>query len=41
VSDVNTWYRNAHGRIAQNWPFSLVRYWQETNRPDPADYIIR
>ena len=41
VSSVNTWYRNSHGRIAQNWPFSLVRYWHETNTPDPADYILR
>jgi len=41
VSSVNTWYRNSHGRIAQNWPFSLVRYWSETNTPDPADYILR
>ena len=30
VSDVNTWYRNAKGRIAQNWPFDLVRYWRQT-----------
>ena len=33
VSDVNTWYRNAKGRIAQNWPFDLVRYWRQTREP--------
>lgn len=40
ASTVNTWYRNANGRIAQNWPFNLVRYWRQTRRPDPADYRL-
>jgi 4-hydroxyacetophenone monooxygenase len=41
VSDVNTWYRNAKGRIAQNWPFDLVRYWRQTREPRPDDYVLR
>src|SRR5580765_6789568 len=41
VSDVNTWYRNAKGRIAQNWPFDLVRYWRQTRAPDADDYVLR
>jgi 4-hydroxyacetophenone monooxygenase len=41
VSDVNTWYRNAKGRIAQNWPFDLVRYWRQARAPDPDDYVLR
>src|SRR5690349_18236217 len=41
VSDVNTWYRNAKGRIAQNWPFDLVRYWRQTREPKPDDYVLR
>jgi 4-hydroxyacetophenone monooxygenase len=41
VSDVNTWYRNAKGRIAQNWPFDLVRYWRQTRTPEPDDYVLR
>jgi 4-hydroxyacetophenone monooxygenase len=41
VSDVNTWYRNAKGRIAQNWPFDLVRYWRQTREPNPDDYVLR
>ncbi len=40
ASTVNTWYRNEHGRIAQNWPFSLLDYWQQTREPDPADYEL-
>ncbi|MEY2403813.1 MAG: 4-hydroxyacetophenone monooxygenase, partial [Acidimicrobiaceae bacterium] len=37
---VNTWYRNAGGRIAQNWPFSLLEYWQRTRELDLADYEL-
>ncbi len=41
AATVNTWYRNEFGRIAQNWPFSLLEYWQQTRAPDPADYVLR
>jgi 4-hydroxyacetophenone monooxygenase len=37
-SDVNSWYKNEHGHVAQNWPFTLLEYWQQTLRPDPDDY---
>jgi len=37
-SQVNSWYKNERGRVAQNWPFTLLEYWQRTLRPDPADY---
>jgi 4-hydroxyacetophenone monooxygenase len=37
---VNTWYRNAHGRIAQNWPFTLLEFWQRTREVDLADYEL-
>jgi 4-hydroxyacetophenone monooxygenase len=40
AATVNTWYRNAHGRISQNWPFPLLGFWQQTRRPDPADYVL-
>jgi 4-hydroxyacetophenone monooxygenase len=40
ASDVNTWYKNASGRISQNWPFTLLEYWQRTLRPDPDDYEL-
>jgi 4-hydroxyacetophenone monooxygenase len=40
VSDVNSWYKNASGRVSQNWPFTLLEYWQRTKAPDPADYIV-
>jgi 4-hydroxyacetophenone monooxygenase len=41
AAEVNSWYRNAKGRVAQNWPFSLLEYWQQTRQPDPSDYVLR
>ena len=39
-SPVNSWYKNAHGRVAQNWPFTLLEYWQRTKQPDPAEFEL-
>jgi len=41
VSTVNSWYKNEFGRVAQNWPFALLEYWQQTRAPDPDDYVLR
>ena len=35
---VTSWYKNAQGRVSQNWPFALVDYWQATRQPNPADF---
>lgn len=35
---VNSWYKNAKGRVSQNWPFPLVDYWSRTREPNPADF---
>jgi 4-hydroxyacetophenone monooxygenase len=40
VSGVNSWYRNATGRSAQNWPFTLLEYWQQTRSVDLDDYEL-
>jgi 4-hydroxyacetophenone monooxygenase len=40
VSSVHSWYKNATGRSSQNWPFSLLEYWQLTRRPDPGDFTF-
>ena len=40
VADVPTWYRNARGRVTQNWPFDLHTYWDRTRQPDLADYDL-
>ena len=37
-SDVNSWYKNEKGRVAQNWPFTLLEYWRRTLEPDPDDF---
>jgi cation diffusion facilitator CzcD-associated flavoprotein CzcO len=33
-----SWYKDASGRITNNWPFSTFRYWRETRRFDPRQY---
>ena len=40
AATVNTWYRNAKGRISQNWPGNLLEYWQQTRAPKIDDYEI-
>jgi 4-hydroxyacetophenone monooxygenase len=40
ASGVNSWYRNEHGRVAQNWPFTLLEYWQRTSAPALDDYEL-
>jgi len=39
-SGVNTWYKNASGRITQNWPFTLLEFWRQTRAPSPDDYDL-
>ena len=40
-SSVRSWYKNAKGRTAQNWPFAVLEFWEQTRRPDPDDYELR
>jgi 4-hydroxyacetophenone monooxygenase len=40
ASEVSSWYKNDRGRVAQNWPFTLLEYWQQTLQPDPDDYAM-
>ena len=40
VSTVNSWYKSESGRVAQNWPFSLLEYWERTRAMDPNDYHV-
>jgi 4-hydroxyacetophenone monooxygenase len=40
VSTVNSWYKNDRGRVAQNWPFTMLEYWQQTKHANPADYEL-
>jgi len=40
ASAVNSWYKNATGRSAQNWPFSLLDYWRQTRDLDASEYEV-
>ena len=37
---VTSWYKNAKGRVSQNWPYPLVDYWRATLAPNPADFTL-
>jgi 4-hydroxyacetophenone monooxygenase len=36
--NVSSWYKNAKGRVTQNWPFTLLEFWERTRGPNPDDY---
>jgi len=38
--NVESWYKNAAGRVTQNWPGTHFEYWQQTLEPDEGDYIV-
>ncbi|GLW63678.1 monooxygenase [Actinomadura rubrobrunea] len=38
--EARSWYKNRHGRVSQNWPFSLLEYWRRTREPNPADFVF-
>jgi 4-hydroxyacetophenone monooxygenase len=38
---VTSWYKNATGRVSQNWPFPLVDYWNATVAPNPEDFVLQ
>ena len=40
ASSVNSWYKTESGHIAQNWPFTLLEYWQRTLEPNKGDYSL-
>ena len=40
AASVSSWYKNAHGHVAQNWPFTLLEYWRRTLAPVPDEYVV-
>ena len=40
VEGVSSWYKNAKGRVSQNWPFPLVDYWEATRSPNLGDFEL-
>jgi 4-hydroxyacetophenone monooxygenase len=39
-SNVSAWYKNEYGRTAQNWPYTVLEYWEQTREVDPDDYHV-
>jgi 4-hydroxyacetophenone monooxygenase len=37
---VSSWYKNSKGRVTQNWPFTLLEFWNQTKAPSPKDYTF-
>jgi 4-hydroxyacetophenone monooxygenase len=38
---VSSWYKNANGRVSQNWPGTHFEWWQQTREPRAEDFIKR
>jgi 4-hydroxyacetophenone monooxygenase len=36
---VDSWYKNADGRVSQNWPGTHWEWWQQTRVPDINDFL--
>ena len=41
ASTVNSWYKNANGRVTQCWPGTLVEFWTQCRDFDPRAYRWR
>jgi 4-hydroxyacetophenone monooxygenase len=35
---VSSWYKNERGRVTQNWPFTLLEFWERSRAPRAEDY---
>ncbi len=40
AADCTSWYKDAAGRITNNWPSWTVRYWWDTLRLRPGDFEV-
>ncbi len=40
AATVNSWYKNASGRLTQNWPLPTVEYWRGTQEVNKDDYLF-
>ena len=40
AATVNSWYKNASGRLTQNWPLPTVDYWNGTREVNKDDYLF-
>ncbi len=40
VPQSQSWYKNAKGRVSQNWPHRLIEYWSATRSPSTEEFIL-
>jgi 4-hydroxyacetophenone monooxygenase len=40
VPGVTNWYKNAEGRVTQNWPLSTLEFWDRTRGPEQGHYDL-
>ncbi|MYB38155.1 MAG: NAD(P)/FAD-dependent oxidoreductase [Gammaproteobacteria bacterium] len=38
--NVKSWYKNEHGRVTQNWPGTMLEFWQQSQAPNPDDFVL-
>lgn len=38
ASAVNSWYKNAQGRLTQNWPLPTIEFFKATQNVNAEDY---
>jgi cation diffusion facilitator CzcD-associated flavoprotein CzcO len=41
VANCDSWYKNAAGKVVNNWPSSTLYYWWHMRAPDFADFDLR
>lgn len=41
AADCDNWYRNAAGKVVNNWPYSCTAYWWHMRDPDYSDFDMR
>jgi len=41
VANCESWYKNAAGKVTNNWPRSTLNYWWHMRSPDFADFDMR
>ena len=37
--NVSSWYKNANGRVSQNWPGTHFEWWQQTRQPAAENFV--
>jgi 4-hydroxyacetophenone monooxygenase len=40
IPGVSNWYKNAGGRVTQNWPLTTLEFWQRTRGPEDGHYEL-